>query len=273
MAFSSLRACGVPDSAADLICDLGQVITRSGFRKGPQFRRPDFRGSISLSFQAFAATREFQCEKWVPQIRLKVSDPKPFKPSKLTLTLWDLCSNAFGYSQWMYDWGGVLRTVHEQYKYENCISCCAFLYYRNEYKLTCGGEKATLNQKNSALTCQREGCPFWTEVARVLLQLCSRRTIPAGYLVHITGCGILLRHFELGVWLPGGWFLWETGQPAWNESDPKLWSLWTEEESLGNLSSCLRDSATWEGCTENIAHEWWRCWNIMASSLSWDTHC
>lgn len=165
VASNSLRTCGVPDSAADLICDLGQVITRSRFRKRPQSRRPDFR-QLGLDFVELPGMRshsEFQCKEWVPQIRLKVSDPKPFEPLKLTLTLWGLCSNAFDYSQWVYDRGGVLRTLHEQYKYEKCNFCCAFLYYCSEYKLT----------------------------------------ISAGHLVHSTGFGILLRHFELGAWLPG----------------------------------------------------------------------
>lgn len=33
--FNSLRAYSVSDSATDLICDFGQVMTQSGFKKGP----------------------------------------------------------------------------------------------------------------------------------------------------------------------------------------------------------------------------------------------
>jgi len=58
-------------------------------------------------------------------------------------------------------------------------------------------KKAVLNQKSSALR-----SAFWAAAAWVLLQLCCRRTVPAGHFICITGSGIPLRQLESGTWLP-----------------------------------------------------------------------
>lgn len=130
-------------------------------------------------------------------------------------------------------------------------------------------KKITLNQEKSALMGWRRGCQFWTEAAWVLLQLCCRRTVPAGHFVHITGFGILLRRFQSGAWLPGdGSSERQTSLPKMNQP-PKRWSLWAEEESQGNFSPCLGDLATCGGWIENLTLEWWRCWNTIAFGLSW----